>query len=240
MVDAAASAVKLRRTRLLARIPSQGWLKLGYGGLQILLLTALSINSLFFYAIWRGWTRRFTDPSVMGLQIAAAGLLALRMGYFLAVEAMVITTALFFTAFFFGVFNFVTLELLHLMILLVVLLMSLLGSYIGGLRKRLAQQKHALAAALTRLNELASRDELTGLYDRRHLMEVLAQQQERARRHHEPFAVCILDLDHFKRINDEHGHGVGDQVLREFSDRIRAQLRRKDVVGHGDSDSTFG
>ncbi len=133
------------------------------------------------------------------------------------------------------------LELLHLMILVVVLLwMSFLGSYISGLRARLAHKKTALAGALARLQELASRDELTGLHNRRHLMETLEQQQERSQRYREPFSLCILDLDHFKRINDMHGHGVGDEVLRAFSDRIRQQMRRMDVIGRGEVDNTFG
>jgi len=133
------------------------------------------------------------------------------------------------------------LELLNLMILALLLLwMSLLGSYIAGLRSNLAQKKEALAGALARLEELASRDELTGLHNRRHLMETLEQQQERAVRHGEPFSLCILDIDRFKRINDSHGHGVGDEALRGFAQRIRSQLRRMDIVGRGAAENTFG
>jgi len=133
------------------------------------------------------------------------------------------------------------LELLHLMVLAVILLwLSLLGSYVAALRSGLAARKNELAAALERLKELASRDELTGLHNRRYLMEALEQQHDRARRHGEPFALCLLDLDHFKRINDDHGHGVGDEALRAFADRVRGQLRRMDIVGRGDGDCTFG
>lgn len=133
------------------------------------------------------------------------------------------------------------LELLNLMVLALVLLwMSLLGSYVAGLRSNLAHKKEALAAALARLKELASRDVLTGLHNRRHLMESLEQQHERAIRHGEPFSLCILDLDHFKRINDAHGHGIGDEVLCGFAERIRSQLRCMDLIGRGTSDSTFG
>jgi diguanylate cyclase (GGDEF)-like protein len=132
------------------------------------------------------------------------------------------------------------LELLHFLMLMMVLLwMSLLGGYLAGLRSSLAKKKDALAVALARLKELASRDELTGLHNRRHLMEMLEAQQERSRRYGEPFSLCILDLDLFKRINDGHGHGVGDEVLRGFSERIRAHLRRMDVLGRGELDSTF-
>ena len=138
--------------------------------------------------------------------------------------------------------NALHLELLHFMMLVIVLVwMSLLGSYIAQLRGSLARRKDALATALERLKELSSHDELTGLHNRRHLMDILDQQQERALRHDEPFALCILDLDHFKRINDTHGHGVGDEALRGFSERIRAHLRGMDIIGRGDnSDSTFG
>jgi diguanylate cyclase (GGDEF)-like protein len=252
----------------------EGWLRMGYSGLSILLLVALATNLGFFFAIRSGVTRRFADPSLMLQQIAIAGLQALVIGYYVADEAMVVVLMLFFTAFFFGMFSFTTrqylamtaaaalgyaimlllkydvaqrngaafhLELLHFIILMMVLLwMSLLGGYLAGLRSSLAMKKDALAAALARLKELASRDELTGLYNRRHLMETLGQQQERARRYDEPFALCIVDLDLFKRINDSHGHGVGDEVLRGFSERIRSHLRRMDVIGRGDVDSTFG
>ncbi len=133
------------------------------------------------------------------------------------------------------------LELLHFMILMIVLLwMSLVGSYVAALRASLAHKKDALATALTRLKELASRDELTGLHNRRHLMEALSQQQERAQRYAEPFALCILDIDHFKRINDTHGHNVGDETLRGFAERIRAHMRRMDIIGRAEVDSTFG
>ena len=250
-----------------------GWVEFGYAGLAWFLAVAVAINLVFLVAIRSGYSRRFADPSMMVLQVSAAGVLALVMGYYVG-QARVITLMLFFTAFFFGVFSFsrkqyllltvatamgyavmlllkydasqrggnaFRLELLDFMVLMMVLLwLSLLGSYIAQLRASLAHKKDALAAALERLKELASRDELTGLHNRRHLMETLDQQQERSERHDEPFALCILDLDHFKRINDTHGHGVGDEALRGFSHRIRSQMRRMDIIGRGTIDSTFG
>lgn len=252
----------------------EGWLRMSYAGLAILLAASLAINISFFLAIRSGITRRFADPSLMLQQIVIAELMALVIGYFVVANAMVIVLMLFFTAFFFGMFSFSTrrylamaaatapayaimlllkydmaqrngtafhLELLHLMILMMVLLwMSLLGGYLAGLRSSLEKKKDALTAAMARLEELASRDELTGLFNRRHLMETLEQQQDRARRHDEAFALCIVDLDLFKRINDDHGHGVGDEVLRGFSERIRSHLRRMDIIGRGNIDSTFG
>ncbi len=133
------------------------------------------------------------------------------------------------------------LELLDYMVLAMILVwMSLLGSYVGSLRARLSGQKSELAAALSRLKEVSIRDELTGLHNRRHLMETLDQQMERATRHDEPFSLCILDLDLFKQVNDTHGHLVGDEVLRAFAERIRSHMRGMDSIGRNSAGSTFG
>jgi diguanylate cyclase (GGDEF)-like protein len=134
-----------------------------------------------------------------------------------------------------------SIELLNLLVLVVVSLwMSLLGGYVSRLRGSLAHKNEALAMARDRLAELASHDELTGLFNRRHLLEILDQQTLRADRHHEPFAVAILDLDQFKGINDRHGHQAGDDVLREFALRMRRQARRIDAIGREDRDNVFG
>ncbi|WP_223807180.1 GGDEF domain-containing protein [Montanilutibacter psychrotolerans] len=133
------------------------------------------------------------------------------------------------------------LELLYFVVLVMVLLwLSILGSYVVQLRASLARRSADLATALARLKELASRDELTGLYNRRHLMDTLEQQQDRAVRYDEPFALCILDIDHFKRVNDSYGHGVGDEALRAVGECVRSHLRRMDVIGRGKSQSTCG
>jgi diguanylate cyclase (GGDEF)-like protein len=132
-------------------------------------------------------------------------------------------------------------ELLYLLVLAMTLVwMALLGGYVGHLRNNLAKRRKELAAALARVQELASHDELTGMYNRRHLMELLEQQRERAQRHGEGLAVCILDLDHFKRINDAHGHLAGDDALRSFAQRVRQRLRRMDAIGRADAESSFG
>lgn len=132
-------------------------------------------------------------------------------------------------------------ELLYLLVLAMILVwMALLGGYVGHLRTTLARRRKELAEVLARVQELASHDELTGMYNRRHLMELLEQQRERAQRHGEGLAVCILDLDHFKRINDAHGHLAGDDALRSFAARVRQRLRRMDAIGRADAESSFG
>ncbi|MDZ7827898.1 MAG: GGDEF domain-containing protein [Gammaproteobacteria bacterium] len=75
------------------------------------------------------------------------------------------------------------------------------------------------------------RDELTGLHNRRHLMEVLARLDAEARR--DPghrFALCFVDLDHFKRVNDVFGHGRGDEILKRFAAIARDAVREVDHV----------
>jgi len=81
-----------------------------------------------------------------------------------------------------------------------------------------------------RLERLAVTDDLTLAFNARYLGPRLAEEMERARRTDKPLSVLLLDLDHFKLVNDRHGHAVGDQVLRAFVDRVRAATRRVDVL----------
>ena len=81
-----------------------------------------------------------------------------------------------------------------------------------------------------RLREQARRDQLTGLPNRRALQDELMREWQRLQRGTGGFAVLALDLDHFKRINDEHGHLVGDEVLMQVGRRLSAALRGTDVV----------
>jgi diguanylate cyclase (GGDEF)-like protein len=80
------------------------------------------------------------------------------------------------------------------------------------------------------LSEQARTDELTGLFNRRHFHERLATELARAQRENVPVALVLLDVDDFKRINDVHGHPVGDQVLIAFAAVLSAHVRAGDVV----------
>lgn len=119
------------------------------------------------------------------------------------------------------------------------LFLLLLCFYLQGIGKRVVEgirlqiANAALAAqlsdALAAMAQQAATDPLTGLPNRRSLDQTLAAQLAMAQREGRPFSVLMLDLDHFKAVNDTHGHGVGDAVLRSFAQRIQAQLRRSDV-----------
>jgi diguanylate cyclase (GGDEF)-like protein len=93
------------------------------------------------------------------------------------------------------------------------------------------QVEEALRASEARQREIANRDGLTGLHNRRHILERLDEEIARSDRTLERFCVAMLDLDHFKRVNDEHGHIVGDDVLRVFASDVSARLRKTDRVG---------
>lgn len=123
-------------------------------------------------------------------------------------------------------------QILHLVLIFAILpTISGLGAQLNAMRVRLQDQKNELAQALTRIQVLATRDELTGLFNRRHMLEVLTQHQKRLERSgHHRFCLALLDIDHFKRINDTHGHNVGDEVLREFAATLQSSLRDTDVL----------
>lgn len=85
------------------------------------------------------------------------------------------------------------------------------------LRRQLGEQRAELAQALAQMRALSVRDGLTKLYTRRHMLTLLDEEVARQKRVGEPFCVALLDIDHFKKVNDCHGHVVGDSVLRQFA-----------------------
>lgn len=81
------------------------------------------------------------------------------------------------------------------------------------------------------LKILATTDSLTGLSNRRHFLGAAALAMESFRRYHRPLALLVLDIDHFKKINDTYGHATGDQVLVTMADTLRSVLRSADLCG---------
>ena len=87
-----------------------------------------------------------------------------------------------------------------------------------------------LGETLAALRQLATRDQLTGLLNRREFDRIMAEEAERSRRFGHPLALVMVDIDHFKAVNDTHGHLAGDAVLREVAKTLTAQLRTVDRV----------
>ena len=81
------------------------------------------------------------------------------------------------------------------------------------------------------LSEISARDSLTGLYNRWYVMEKIDSEMNRALRHGSPMSVLMLDLDHFKKVNDSFGHSVGDEVLKVVGQVLRESCRVYDVAG---------
>jgi diguanylate cyclase (GGDEF)-like protein len=98
------------------------------------------------------------------------------------------------------------------------------------LEARVLQRTEELERANQALAELSRHDALTGLLNRRALDERLHEALAGARRRQAPLCVLALDADHFKRVNDQHGHGVGDQVLVAIARVLRQRLRELDIV----------
>jgi len=107
------------------------------------------------------------------------------------------------------------------------------GSLKGQLAVTLAEH---VAIALTNLKlretlrNQSIRDPLTGLFNRRYMEETLTREIQRAQRSRDPVGVVMLDLDHFKRFNDTHGHDAGDHVLRELGAFLNSQVRGGDIA----------
>ncbi len=130
-------------------------------------------------------------------------------------------------------------ELAHFVVLGAMLIaVSMLAEQLGRLRLRLRTQKHELEIALGRIQDLSTRDELTGLPNRRHLQEMLTLEHQRGMRTGHTFCVAMIDIDRLKEVNDRHGRAAGDDVLRALAAQARQSLRAADVLGRW-SDEEF-
>jgi two-component system, cell cycle response regulator len=97
--------------------------------------------------------------------------------------------------------------------------------------RRILHLQEQLLASQRLLREQATRDSLTGLWNRAMILETLERELARSRRDDQPVAAIMADIDHFKQINDTYGHLVGDGVLRQTAERLMAMLRPYDTVG---------
>ncbi|MDR0225909.1 MAG: GGDEF domain-containing protein [Burkholderiaceae bacterium] len=108
---------------------------------------------------------------------------------------------------------------------------SVLVTFFRSMQYRIAVANEKLATALAQIEVLVRQDEVTGVANRRGVMERLQQCRAVALRQQGPLCVALLDIDHFKRINDSFGHEGGDRVLRAFGTLLTSQLRASDGIG---------
>lgn len=103
-------------------------------------------------------------------------------------------------------------------------------AHIEAQNRRLAQAQTRQKELLRELQRLSREDSLTGLHNRRHVDEYLRRESERIHRYGGELSIALLDLDHFKSVNDDFSHQVGDEVLRQVADLLRQEARSSDLV----------
>jgi diguanylate cyclase (GGDEF)-like protein len=215
---------------------------------------------LVFFGIFRlGLNLRSADPSLTGWQFLASVFTMLFVVY-RAPDTRLAFTAFFFVALMFGMLrrdskkiailgsvsllayvflialryaNNLDVEMLRLDILqfLVMALTFPWFLFLGGHLHRLQQGFREVRLKLEDIEEKARRDDLTGVYNRRVLIVSMEDAKQRADATGEPLSICVLDLDLFKRYNDEFDHLTGDQVLRTFAQAVQDGLRATDIFG---------
>lgn len=221
---------------------------------------AVIVVMFAFHLVFRSnWHLRFQDPTLMLPQLLASMLLMLGVAW-LERTTQIALVPFMLIAFAFGIFRMSTASLAvlaagclgaylglilmraHLegyaagfhsdlvqwcVLALTLPGMILLARQIQGLRQLLRSTR----SELQHYEEKAARDELTGLYNRRQLQHELDHAKVRADRHGKTFSLCLIDVDHFKEINDNNGHLAGDTILREFSRLARESVREADILG---------
>ncbi|HEX2530467.1 MAG TPA: GGDEF domain-containing protein [Burkholderiaceae bacterium] len=219
----------------------------------------LCLTTLFYTAFKLGANKHFADPSLTTPQILASALTMLVVAY-LDRSTQIALGPFMLIAFSSGLFRLPMASLVSLsiaclgaylaMILLrghqsayqagfdvdlmqwLVLMLTLPGMIaIGNHIRQLRKVLNATRYQLEHYEEKAFHDDLTGLYNRRQLQAALDQARLQANAQSMPFCICLIDIDHFKEINDNGGHQVGDTILREFAHLAQESIRDSDIFG---------
>jgi len=109
--------------------------------------------------------------------------------------------------------------------------MSKLNDQLVNITRELKKKNDQLSEALATIRKLVNIDPLTGIFNKRALNKILSREISFALRHKLPLSVVLFDLDHFKVINDKHGHEVGDRVLKKVANKVRKLIRAEDIFG---------
>ena len=107
---------------------------------------------------------------------------------------------------------------------------KVIEKFYSNLEQLVEERTAELKEANETISHLAATDELTKLFNRRYFNERLAVSISAARRHGYPLAITMIDLDHFKTVNDNFGHSEGDRILKDFAELLREMLRTEDVA----------
>ena len=117
------------------------------------------------------------------------------------------------------------------MLLTVPIVFAGFGFFFGYLMDKISSQKEALARSNIILEHQSMTDDITGLYNHRHILEEVDKELERAKRYRRILSGIMLDIDRFKEVNDLYGHLTGDAVISEMAEIIRQSIRKIDVAG---------
>jgi diguanylate cyclase (GGDEF)-like protein len=234
-----------------------------------ILAIVIVLNVIVIAAIGSGYTRRFRDPAIIGLQVAAACAINLS-GLLLAPQIAYVFIMNLFVSLSYGGLYFSRQIFLRTWLLLACLLGAVmvigddvsisiatpdqrlffwgvavlaLGRFLSinaemsRLRAKAQKNNIDLTASTAKLAELASRDELTGLWNRREFMRLLQDESRRAVRSRSSFCVAFIDIDHFTQIIHHYGHPVGDKVLHELARLLDSKRRATDSLArYGDNE----
>jgi diguanylate cyclase (GGDEF)-like protein len=114
---------------------------------------------------------------------------------------------------------------------MIIFFLSVVILFVGGIYFFISRLLRKITEAQQKLVELATIDDLTQLYNRRYFFERFNQEMERAKRYERPLSCILIDIDHFKRVNDTYGHLAGDMVLTDIARILKNHCRQSDLAG---------